>query len=569
MFSIVILLAQGNIDKAFALQYVTYTTTGTQSNDNCYAIANDRSDNVWMICSSASGASVATAISAYNTTGTQLGTATIATTTQLIGEWNMLPLFSSGDSSCVVVHNGASDQYEKWCLSGSAVSMTASYNPASCTTDFPMHYDSGGFIWFSCEAEDKIGVFNPTTMAERGISQDLTDAVGQECDAPYEVVVDRFEQKAVIGCDTTNVYVTLTFDAFTNPYIFGTQPVLLITQAMSGTTARMGLDTNARRLIILDSTAGIDAWTYTAGALTSAGLTQTHNNFAISGSNWCGEDFYVATTQKLWICVTTNSITGFISNATAFLQIFTIADFTTTWASQMTGMYVIGQFGFSDRKLYISQGNNDNGTQRFLAIDVGEFTVEPEEPPSVDTDGDGINDVDDNCPTVANPNQSDNDNDGIGDLCDDDDFGIGDDGICTGTLSQCLPDTCQGFSCVSGGNPLCESVGDMVIPLITVNSTNDDCETNGSGLLLMLITGTFFAGITFMTVAGANKKFGTSIQFTDIPKEYWLFLVIGVVGVAFYFNWIPDIIFYGMVIGLAGLFTFGLYTRVKGGSGGG
>lgn len=39
----------------------------------------------------------------------------------------------------------------------------------------------------------------------------------------------------------------------------------------------------------------------------------------------------------------------------------------------------------------------------------------------LDDDDDGVPDVADNCPLVANPDQSDVDNDGIGDLCDDDD----------------------------------------------------------------------------------------------------------------------------------------------------
>ncbi len=37
-----------------------------------------------------------------------------------------------------------------------------------------------------------------------------------------------------------------------------------------------------------------------------------------------------------------------------------------------------------------------------------------------DTDGDGVPDPVDNCPTVPNPNQTDTDNDGVGDDCDDD-----------------------------------------------------------------------------------------------------------------------------------------------------
>ena len=70
----------------------------------------------------------------------------------------------------------------------------------------------------------------------------------------------------------------------------------------------------------------------------------------------------------------------------------------------------------------VEYGDKDlAGNTRIIgtSIDIGPYEYDPDAP--IDSDGDGVPDTADNCPTVANAEQVDFDSDGKGDVCDSDD----------------------------------------------------------------------------------------------------------------------------------------------------
>jgi hypothetical protein len=92
----------------------------------------------------------------------------------------------------------------------------------------------------------------------------------------------------------------------------------------------------------------------------------------------------------------------------------------------------------------------------------------------VDTDGDGVDDSVDNCPTVPNPTQEDCDNDGIGNSCDDPD-GDGDNlPDCWEARYPCSPPT---LPCTNGLSPITNDTDGNGI-LDGDDDTDDDGVTN-------------------------------------------------------------------------------------------
>lgn len=106
-----------------------------------------------------------------------------------------------------------------------------------------------------------------------------------------------------------------------------------------------------------------------------------------------------------------------------------------------------------------------------------------------DGDSDGVPDLDDNCPSIANTNQADSDNDGLGDACDDfNNNDTDDDGVADETdncLSTSNPDQSDidndglGDACDDSDN---DGVPDATDNCPTIeNPVQDDLQNNGIG----------------------------------------------------------------------------------------
>src|SRR5690554_4367297 len=108
-------------------------------------------------------------------------------------------------------------------------------------------------------------------------------------------------------------------------------------------------------------------------------------------------------------------------------QTSVLADDVTTSESPLEA--IVGAKYFFDNGIGLSAGAGTGLVRGYGAPDwrvlAGIFFTTKAEKALEDRDGDGVADIYDNCPDVANPKQKDIDGDGIGDACDDDIDGDG------------------------------------------------------------------------------------------------------------------------------------------------
>ncbi|WP_171017244.1 PA14 domain-containing protein [Maribacter sp. ACAM166] len=112
----------------------------------------------------------------------------------------------------------------------------------------------------------------------------------------------------------------------------------------------------------------------------------------------------------------------------------------------------------SNSGLAFNSSDSDWDNSNTVFIDDVNFTI------ISDTDGDGINDITDNCSSTSNPSQLNTDGDGVGDVCDSDDDNDG------------ILDTVEDGSCTATTNALSYEFYDLV----PSGSTVDNIPTTGA-----------------------------------------------------------------------------------------
>ena len=229
-------------------------------------------------------------------------------------------------------------------------------------------------------------------------------------------------------------------------------------------------------------------FTFTAEPVSPLGITgePTNINFLLDNRGNTGVTFFMTYSSNVFGILTYNgqdiepNIPVVIDNGS----------FSVSYTSYQQGEAII---------VFTAENSNNAQVTDTIVIDFD---------PSDDSDGDGILNTNDNCPTTPNPSQIDTDGDGLGDACDpdDDNDGVLDDNdncplVANSNQSDIdgdgIGDVCEDIipysfivnTQVQEANIYIEDITDIILSVIETPTVNEDYTvsfnfTNGNGQLL-------------------------------------------------------------------------------------
>lgn len=123
-----------------------------------------------------------------------------------------------------------------------------------------------------------------------------------------------------------------------------------------------------------------------------------------------------------------------------------------------------------------------------------------------------------------------------------------------GTVLDCLGDR-SALSLITGATPLQNNTSTFLQSIGIANASDDNPQTNGTGLLMMLGLMGVMGGGAMITAKKANYLI------SDIHPIVWLLIALGVTGASWQLGWTDSIPFYAMIVVCAGIGAFGLYQK--------
>lgn len=507
VFAIALLLVY-DYQKAYAdidIQIIT-PTGGTLSSASDCTVTTRSSSIIWHNCNNVLYAIDSTSYVALSSLAV-----TATTADRMLG---------SPDSNAVYFLSNAGNTITRYIYTGSAVVANGVYSPSGCSLSANLQYDAQGYMWTVCDSEDIILKFNPATMTEVVRSQDLTDGAGIECDLPIRIGYSATDNVGAIACSTTAN--TVMFKVASPTSI-----TLTDSEATTSTIQTVVDDSNNRVLGFNGAT--ISVYDY----VTATGVTTLSQTVTVA-TDTCAPE-YAFSSQKFIVCNDdsgTNTVINIVlSNTTG---VFHLASSLVSGFDNSEAVGIDVSSGSFSTWFIASSVNN----QRIIVVT-------------------GLRQQDAFTPTPPSGGTGDDDNNQVNGVCGNTDTN-GDGRV---NVLDCVGGSSP-FSGITGGRNVTEITALVTngIGLTACEEDGSDQDTCGSGLftfvMLLLIT-------EFLVLAGYLGLTRITNSSSDIMDIALLLVIMAFVdlAIAFYLNWIPDIIFYTIIVIVAGFLAFGLLKK--------